>query len=80
MPLRGEELEVSCSGLLGGRRHLWRFRTWSRMLQGRTGTGCPSYSKKRAGCPRSLEEVAKPARGPLGQRSLPKKKWLFRLP
>jgi hypothetical protein len=26
----------------------WRFRTWSRMLQGRTGTGCPSYEEEVA--------------------------------
>jgi hypothetical protein len=25
---------------------LWRFRTWGRMPQGRTGTGCPSYEEE----------------------------------
>jgi hypothetical protein len=25
---------------------LWLFRTWSRMLQGRTGTRCPSYDEE----------------------------------
>jgi hypothetical protein len=27
---------------------LWLLRTWSRMLQGRTGTGCPSYDEEAA--------------------------------
>jgi hypothetical protein len=25
---------------------LWHFRTWGRMPQGRTGTGCPSYEEE----------------------------------
>jgi hypothetical protein len=28
---------------------LWLLRTWSRMLQGRTGTGCPSYDEEVIG-------------------------------
>ena len=33
------------------RRVHWIFRTWSRMLQGRTGTGCPSYDEEAGGPP-----------------------------
>jgi hypothetical protein len=33
------------------RRVHWIFRTWSRMLQGRTGTGCPSYGEEAGGPP-----------------------------
>jgi hypothetical protein len=28
------------------RLFLWRFRTWSKMLHERTGTGCPSYDEE----------------------------------
>ncbi len=47
----------------------WRLRTWSRMLQGRTGTGCPSYGEEVGRMPTLLEEVTPHSREPLRNAS-----------
>jgi hypothetical protein len=49
-------LEIEIFGREGKEwRVHWIFRTWSRMLQGRTGTGCPSYGEDAGKMPTILD-------------------------